>query len=319
MSHLFESGVTYGEKSWHKLENNLSADDGRRYSVDGTLAASGMDWQVAKFPLAIAGGHGELSGTDATGCYGVFRTDRWECLAAVGEDYRCLQNVDIFKQFQPFLDCRALSFETAGAIDGGKRVFVQARLAQDDTDIGGGDKIKPMLLIASSHDGSLATRVGFTPIRVVCNNTLTAAVSRGGLLRVKHTRSQHDALDAIMETVDLARQQFAATCEQYARLQRCGISERDLQAYVKRVLGIKDDDKPSTRTRNQFDKIIRCALYGKGNSRSELTAWSAFNGVTEWTSHYRQSSADARRKSVWFGASATTNAKALDLALELAS
>lgn len=321
MAALFETGVTYGAKSWHGQENNLQADDARRFSVEGTIEAAGMDWRVAKMPLAIAAGNGDVSGLPAEGAFGVFRTDRWECLATCGPDYTCLQNREIFQQFQPFLDCRELSFESAGSLDGGKRVYVQARLAVEDADIGGGDKVSPMLLIASSHDGSLATRVGFTPIRVVCNNTLSAAVSRGGLLRIKHTRGQHDAIAAVMETVDVARQQFVANCEQYRRLIRVGISKADLSRYVKQVLGMPEGKERrdfSKRVLNQFDRICHLALHGRGQSASELTLWSAYNGVTEWTSHFRQKSREDRQKSVWFGASASTNSKALELALTIA-
>ncbi len=329
MAALFESGVTFGEKSWHGLENNLLSTDERRYSVAGTMAAAGMDWTVTKLPLVVAPGHGDLSGTAADGVFGVFRTDRWECLAAAGADYQCLQNADIFAQFQPFLDCRELSFESAGSLDGGKRVYVQARLACENINVGNGDgrdEVSPYLLIASSHDGSLATRVGFTPIRVVCNNTLSAACNSGRsqLLKVKHTRGQRDAISAIMETVDLARRQFVANCEQYRKLANMPIDRDTLASYVKQVLGIdpleRDRSKFSSRLMNQYDRVINLAVYGKGNPGrlADVTLWNAYNGVTEWTSHYRQKSADDRNKSVWFGASAATNSKALELALTLA-
>lgn len=318
MAANYEAGVTYGERAWHGEDENRSADDSRRFSVEETIKA-GLDWSVAKKPLAIASTEGDIAGTMAEGVFGVFRTDRWQCLGAVGSDYECLQNRDIFEQFQPFLDAGQLSFESCGSLDEGRRVFVQARLCQEDTDIGGGDTIAPMLLIASSHDGSLATRVGFTPVRVVCQNTLSAAVSRGGLLKIRHTKSQTAALDAVMKTCDVARQEFAATCEQYKQLQRLPIDRKTLEAYVRRVLEVKDGEKMSSRKARSFDRIIRNALYGRGQSASELTAWSAYNGVTEWTTHSRQSDAKARQKSVWFGASAETNRKALGLALAIAS
>ena len=71
----------------------------------------------------------------------------------------------------------------------------------------------------------------------------------------------------------------------------------------------------------QLDRIVSLALHGRGNNPGELTAWSAYNGVTEWTSHFRTPSASvsARQKSLWFGTSAGTNRKALELALALAS
>jgi len=339
MAANFESGVTFGQVSWHGRENNLRPDDARRYSVAGCMEAADMEWRVGKYPLAIARPRAavvnkrgdvlrpadtfsaDLAGTEAVECYGIFRTDRWECLGMVGADYQELQNVEIFQRFQPYLDCKELSFESAGSLDGGRKVYVQARLNVDAADIGGGDRVDPMLLIASSHDGSMSTRVGFTPVRVVCANTLAAAIAGGGLLKVKHTKSQDDALTAVMETVDLARRQFVANCDQYRKLIRVGISRDDLAKYVKQVLGM-DASKArtdfSTRILNQYDQICRLALNGKGNSPSELTLWSAYNGVTEWTSHYRQKSREDRKASVWFGASAKTNREALELALTIA-
>jgi len=321
MADHFESGVTFGERSWHGKEDNRSADDEARYSMERTLELSGMDWETVKVPLVVAPEQGELSGAEATDCFGVFRTDINRCLAHVGSDYTCLKNRDIFERFQPFADARQLAFESAGALDEGRRVYVQARLSHDDIDIGGGDLIKPLLLLASSHDCSLATHIGFTPQRVVCDNTLSAAIGRGGLLRVKHTKGQQEALDSLMETVDLARGQFVASCEKYHELLETPINSKDLEKYVKLVLDIVevDDKKISQRTVNQFEKIVTLALYGKGQSPDKLTAWSAYNGVTEWTSHFRQSDQNTRLKSVWFGASQKTNRKALDLALTLAS
>lgn len=317
MADNFESGVTFGERSWHGKEDNRGADDDARFSVERTLELSKMDWETVKLQDVVGPGQGELSGQECTDCFSVWRTDINRCLSHVGPDYTTLQNREIFERFQPFADANQLAFESAGALDGGKRVFVQARLAQDDIDVGNLDFVRPMLLLASSHDCSLATHIGFTPQRVVCDNTLSAAISRGGLLRVKHTKGQQDALDALMETVDIARSTFVASCEQYKRLQDKPINNKDLERYVKLVLDIQEEDKASQRTVNQFEKIVMLAFHGKGQNPKELTAWSAYNGVTEWTSHFRQSDKNTRLKSVWFGASQKTNSKALELALAI--
>ncbi len=322
MSANFEAGVTYGSRSWHGEETNRAATDDRRFSVEETIS-EGLDWYVTKRPLAIAGSEGDLAGTAAPGCYGVFRTDTWQCLGGVGEDYRELQNREIFAQFQPFLDARALEFTSCGSLDGGRRVYVQARLAVDAADIGGGDIVEPMLLIASSHDGSLATRVGFTPQRVVCQNTLAAAISgRNGreLLKIRHTRGQHDKLAGVMATVDAARMQWADTADTYRRLALARVSVDAVRDYACAVLDIDPAQRyVKGRKGAALDRVMRLARYGRGQSPGELTAWAAYNGVTEWTSHYRQSKAEARQKSVWFGASEATNRKALELAVQLAA
>lgn len=324
MAANYDAGVTYGERAWHRQDENRAADDSRRFSVDETIKA-GLDWTVTKKQLAIAPGSGDESGTIATDAYGIFRTDTtpWTHLGTVGPAYRVLQNREIFGYFQRFLDTGAIAFESCGSLDGGRRVFVQAKLCRDDFDIGGGDLIRPYLLIASGHDGLFSTRVGFTPQRVVCQNTLSMAISRGGLLKVRHTSGQKDALDTIMETVDLANQQFVANCEQYQKLQRCPITKDTLVKYVKHVLGIGEDQtrKDVPRKAKQLDRIVSLALHGRGQSPGELTLWSAYNGVTEWVSHFRQPSAtpDKRLKSIYFGASRDTNETALAHALTLAS
>src|SRR5205823_12189648 len=99
------------------------------------------------------------------------------------------------------------------------------------------------------HDGSLAVRCGFTPVRVVCANTLAMAHGDDAskLIRVKHTKDVLENLANVREVMDLANQQFEATAEQYRRLARKSINQDDLRKYVRRVLKIEDDRQASTR------------------------------------------------------------------------
>jgi len=323
MAANFESGVTYGEKSWHGQESNLAADDVRRYDVVESLREGKMLWRVTKKPHGIVGDEDESwNGTPAPGAFGVYREDTHAFLGEVGNTFDTMQNEDLFKRAQQFLDAKQLRVETCGSLDEGRKVYMQFSLARGPYDIGGGDMIEPKLLFASAHNGSMANSTLWTPTRTVCANTLAVALNNNtGIIKVRHTKSQHEALDAVMQIIDVANRSFEATCIQYKELLRCKISEADLKKYVKLVL--KMDDTPdavvSKTTANQFDRIFYLALHGKGQSRSELTAWSAYNGVTEWTSHFRQKNVEARKKSVWFGASAETNKRALTLASQLAS
>lgn len=289
-----------------------------RFDLPAFLGASGLGWTVTKKQLAVAPGD-DLAGTIADDVFGVFRTDNWQCLAACGRTYRPLQNPTIFEQFRPFVDCGAMAFERAGSFDGGRKVFVQARLTDDDADLGGGDRIAPTLLLASSHDGSLATTGFFTPKRLFCDNQLPALQRAGALFKIRHTAGQLDSLAAAQRIVATAREQFDGTIAAYKKLMARRISHRELAEYARAVLQIDDGAKPSPRIANQFDRVLRLALYGRGQSAGELTAWSALNGVTEWTTHYRQRTAAEREKSVWFGSSAGTNSRALELALQLAT
>jgi hypothetical protein len=83
-----------------------------------------------------------------------------------------------------------------------------------------GDEVEKYLLLSHGHDGSLAVRVGFTPVRVVCANTLSMAHGSDAskLIRVRHSKSLHENLANIREVMNLANAEFEATAEQYRLL-----------------------------------------------------------------------------------------------------
>ena len=172
------------------------------------------------------------------------------------------------------------------------------------------------------HDGSLAVRAGFTPIRVVCQNTLSMAHGSDAskLIRVKHTKDVLENLANIREVMDLANQQFEATAEQYRLLARKSINQADLRRYVKKVFKVEDDQEGSTRLKNIMEEIIGLAEIGRGNDLPSIrgTYWSAYNGVSEWLTYNRGRSEDNRLNSLWFGDSANTNRHALEVALDMA-
>lgn len=317
----FESGVTFGEQSWHGDEVNLPADHPARYDVAECIKLAEMEWEVTKAEMEIAKGH-PMAGTAAPGLFGIYRTDRWQYLGAARAGYECLQNLEIFERFQPLLDLKELSFESVGALDHGRRVYVQARLAAEDYDLGGGDRIKPYLLIVGSHDCSMSTKIGFTPIRTVCQNTVSAALNSKAsqLLSVRHTKGQKPALDNIMAVVDAAKGEFVANCKQYELLKNAPINQKELARFVRRVLAMEVDanwSEFSKRKLETYNQLIHLALGGLGND--ELSAWTAYNGVTEWTSHHKGKTQADRLKSVWFGDSAAINQRALGLALAMAT
>lgn len=327
MAHQFESGVFFGDSAWHGLGQTLAETDDRRWSVEGAIEAAGLDWTVSKIPLQMATCAEvpeELRGAGVPDTYAMVRDSDLSYLGSVGEQYTPLQNRELFNWFQPFLDARECSVETAGSLYNGRVVWVLARLQRDDIVLGDNDIVRKYLMLASSHSGKLATRVGFSPIRVVCANTLRVAIGheQSALLRVRHTAGQKLALSAIRETVNLANQTFESTAEVYRRLMAAPISRADLTRYVIRVLRPEAPEAEygelTSRARNQVDRVCQLAEGGRGQD-GRLTCWSGYQGVTEWLSHERTKDAAKRLDSLWFGASATTNQRALELAIQLAA
>lgn len=313
MAHLFNSGLFFGQSAWHGLGVTLPADSPVRYSIDDAITISGLDWAVETRPVSVDGK--EIAGHNA-----IVRNDSGDVLGVVGERYRPLQNRDQFNWFRPFLESGECQFETCGALKGGALVWVLAKVNRNDAEITADDMVRKYLLLTSSHDGSRSTSVGFCPIRVVCWNTLSAGLrdDRSTLLKVKHTASQNRALRTIRETINLVDETFEATAAQYRTLIACGVDRAAIRQYVKKVLELADDESNySTRQRNILESVIDLCVNGVGNDGR--TAWSAYNGVTQYVTHHYGRNADSRLRANWYGEGKRLSDRAFAVAMQLAS
>jgi phage/plasmid-like protein (TIGR03299 family) len=314
MAHEVETMALFGHRPWHGLGTALEEAD--LYDWSSASRKAGLDWEVELVPLVTADTQARVTHR------AVRRTSDARVLGVVGPRYAPLQNKDAFGWFQPFLDAKEAALHTAGSLKSGSRIWVLAKLDRDPLVIAEGDTVEKFLLLSHGHDGSLAVRCGFTPVRVVCANTLALAHGSDAskLIRLKHTRDVLENLANVREIMDLANQQFEATAEQYRRLARKSVNQTDLRKYVKRVLKIESEEDISTRSKNIVEEIVRLAEAGRGNDLPAVrgTLWTAYNGVSEWLTYNRGRSTDNRLNSLWFGDSALTNRHALEVALDMA-
>jgi phage/plasmid-like protein (TIGR03299 family) len=314
MAHEVETMAYFGALPWHRLGTAL--EEGDLYDWPVASRKAGLDWEVELVPLVTGDTHAQVDHR------AVRRTSDSRVLGVVGPRYAPLQNKDAFGWFQPFLDAREAALHTAGSLRSGSRIWVLAKLNRDPLVIAEGDTVEKFILLSHGHDGSLAVRCGFTPVRVVCANTLAMAHGSDAskLIRVKHTKEILMNLANIREVMDLANAEFEATAEQYRLLARKSINQADLRQYVRRVLKVEGGENPGTRLQNIADEIARLAEAGRGNNLPSIrgTYWSAYNGVSEWLTYSRGRSEDNRLNSLWFGDSALTNRHALDVALDMA-
>src|SRR4051794_38387556 len=212
MSHEIETMAYFGHRPWHGLGTALQEAD--LYDWASASKKAALDWDVELVPLVT---HDAQATVDHRA---VRRSTDGRVLGVVGPRYAPLQNKDAFAWFQPFLEAREAALHTAGSLRGGSRVWVLAKLERERLVIAPGDEVEKFILLSHGHDGSLAVRAGFTPVRVVCQNTLSMAhgADAGKLIRLKHTRDVLENLANVREVMSLANQQFEATAEQYRRL-----------------------------------------------------------------------------------------------------
>lgn len=317
MAHQIENKAMFyvGKKPWHgigqRLENPPTVEEGIR--------AAGLDWNVLLYRLQTPNGK-------PVNAFATVRGVDEKVLGVVGPRYVPLQNRDAFKFFNLFLEAKQAQLHTAGSLCGGRKVWVLAHVSGSATEIVKGDRVDSFILLSNGHDGTTSVRVGFTPIRVVCANTLSAAhrdKASSKLLRVRHTASVHDTLEKIREVMDVARSEFAATVEQYRALASREVNQADLKRYVRQVLEVDPDNEKedSPQLRNTLADILKRAEQGMGNDMPGVrgTLWAAYNGVTESLSHRLTSNTDRRLNSLWFSTGAQINRRALEIALGMAS
>jgi phage/plasmid-like protein (TIGR03299 family) len=311
MSHEFESGFFVGQAAWHSLGTVLDHPP----TTAQAIIDAGLDWQVKEQPIYTQSEHG-LSPVSTH--KSLVRSSDHQLLGVVSNKYHPLQNHDAFNWFDFLLHDGDVSLEAAGSLKQGKKIWVLAKVNGLTTDILHDDPVNPYLLLSNSHDGSTAIWIQFTPIRVVCANTLSYALSTresdrlaSRAFRIRHQGDIQAKLSQAQLALDFARQRFAIATEEYQAMARYQLNQADLDLYLSEIL---DTDTPqSTRA---YPQIVANFQQGRGNHGRTL--WDAYNGVTEWLDYQRGSDA-SRLDSSWFGASSHTRLLAHSTALALIS
>lgn len=240
-------------------------------------------------------------------------------LGIVGKNYTVVPNSKVFAPFQTFLEAGRVNVISIGELDDGATLFMQSSIVElPNFSVGddGQDLIEPYFLVSNSHDGSRQFQINVGQTRVVCQNTLAMARSAGHLLKARHTSGIMVKLDSVIEIINETVLQCKNDSETYARMRDKKASIPELEAYLKKLIGSED---PQRRAKGAYEKMLELALKSPGNDANDLNWWSAFNGVTNYLTHYAQpKKPESMLKSGWFGPNATKTEKAMDLALEFA-
>jgi phage/plasmid-like protein (TIGR03299 family) len=322
MAHEVETMLTVGEKPWHGL--GVLFPEGTKLTPREAIVAAGLDWQVEARPT-FSFQNNELVEVPAKT---IVRTRDERIFGVVGEDYYPIQNATAFEALAPFIEAGEATIESAGSLRGGRRVWVLCKISRDPLDVVPGDPVERYMLAATGHDGTFCYRQGFTAVRVVCANTLRAAVDDDGsqLVRVLHTKGSEDTIKRVSEIMDAKQEAFLATVEQYRRLASRQIKDKDLEKYVRVVfaqkrrlvdlgkLGAEDKPRVLADVKSLFESsptINRPGVRG--------TWWGGLNAVTEYLTHRRGNDPATRRDSVWFGDSAVLIGRATETAIKMAA
>lgn len=260
MAHEVESMFSVLKTPWHGLGTIVNEAPNSAEA----MRLAGLDWNVELVKLFAA------NGIEVPEMRGAQRSTDGRVLGIMTDAYKPLQNSEAFSFFDPFVEAGEASYETAGSLREGERVWVLAKLQRDPSVIVKGDEVEKFVLLSNGHDGIMSVRVGFTPIRVVCANTLRLAhdASASNLIRVRHTARVSDNVTALREIMDMANASFEASADQYRALAKKEINAADLKSYVHRVFNPEaDDDGAESSGGRVLAKVTELFEGGRGSAQ----------------------------------------------------
>jgi phage/plasmid-like protein (TIGR03299 family) len=307
-------------KAWHGLGQVID-----RYPTSSeAIQHAGLDYIVEKRPLFTYDTKNHLGEASddilipeisVPNFFATVRADTEQVLGVVGNDYQVVQNRDAFSFFDAIVGGGdGILYETAGALGNGERVFITAKLP-DYIKVGQGDWIEQYLFLTTSHDGLGSITAPFTPIRIVCNNTLNAAMNNhSGAVKIRHTASAAERLKQAHTLMGISRTLGNEMGELFNHWSRLRITNTEVKKLIqiamapnKEVLTHVAEDKLdqlSTHYTNIVENVYEYALASQ-TQQMETTAgtvFGAYNAVTGYFQNVRSfKSEEAKFKSIMDG------------------
>lgn len=305
-----------GETPWHgkgtKLNNPATAEE--------AIVAGGLDWEVYKSPLyySINGEMLTVPNKSVT-----VRSDNNKSLGVVGDRYSVLQNKNAFSFFDAIVGEKAAMYHTAGVLGEGERIWLLAKVP-GHIRVVGDDIVEKFMLLTNSHEGTSSVQVMMTPIRVVCQNTLNAAInSNTNVVKLRHTQSIGMKIEDVRYNLNMISGYYSQFEELSQRMANIELNKTQFEEYIKSI-GIvtpDEDKKLSTRAENILNEVTKLFEHGRGNDMTGVkgTLWGAYNAVTEYADYVRVSRNESNRaKSILFGSGAQLKQRAWDNASRIA-
>lgn len=301
-----------GDVPWHGLGTRVDGD----LTPHQMLEAAGLDWRVKTNTC-----YTEIKGKRVKiGRQALIRETDGRVLDIISDDWKPMQNEDAFAFFDDFVGAGEMSMETAGSLKDGKIVWALARVNESFELFDGKDRVDGYLHFTNPHSYGSSIDVRFTPIRVVCNNTLTLSLNMKSKSFVKINHRRKFDADVVKETLGIAKDKLTQYKEMAQFLSQKRYKDEDIIDYFTRVFPVTSAKKAAAgeASRNAVLAAEEVLFKQPGAELGEGTFWQLFNTVTYMTDHMIGHSADTRLQSAWYGANKNLKTKALETAMEMA-
>jgi len=309
---------------WHRHGQEMQPGQ----SIEAWAKEAGLNWEAIKVPALASLDTSAFSHIPEgkrmvdTGMYFNARSDTGAVISsALSDRHVNVQPIDVLNWFDRYVSVDdRFQLDVAGSLRGGAIIWATATFNGAVTVAG--DKHVARLLMTTTFDASGATTNKATMTRVICNNTLDAALTdTRATIRTRHNTKFNPAR-VTQELAQLAKG-FGAYKAVGDALAQNEMAREELSVFFKNCLDIPLDHKPediSTRKTNQFREVVAAYKTTVGEGAPAGSAWAALNAITRYVDHDRSTRSDtalnqheARFTSAQFGSGAALKGKAMSL------
>lgn len=302
-----------GETPWHGLGQNLT--EGAPLGL--WKRESGMDFTILSGELSY-NANGRILNLPKK--QALYRSDTLMPLGVVGDRYKVVQPDEVLEFFRELSEERGFVLETAGVLFGGAKYWAMARTPHQLM-LAGTDSVKEHLLLSTACDGSMATTAKYVRTRVVCNNTIQAALGESGnAIRVEHRSNFNDK--AVKRELGLIEESWEEFANQAELLAKTKVDNRMAADYLINLFGNPElslDDQTAPTVGELYERFVTNDYIGAALEAANGTLWGLCNTVTEHVDHHRGELQDRRLKNAWFGAGVELKQRAFNEAVMLAA
>ena len=311
----FTSGwLGNGERAWHGMgvvtDGTLPAREAFE-TADALFAVEKRELHFPKVLDAPQDGEWDFS---PSGTFAVVRTDTQALLGVVSKQYEIVQNDSLLRMAEFIRE--EVDMDCVIVLSDGAKVCFTATLKGAATDIVPGDTVKRRIVGYLGHDGKTGCGAKFTNIRVVCQNTLTAALGESGAhSSITHKNGANEQFDSLIQSIDVARQDFVTECELMREFSRVSMGYDAFDEFVDEVYNI--DEGQVFRKREKLQVAFR---RGYGADYAPCSLWTGINAITQVETSTRGTTAAKGRAQFargTFGVGAQISKRAFAVARDL--
>ena len=303
------------EHAWHNqgivTEGTLPARD----AFKTANALFGVEKRELQYPVFK---DPNIVGVEPAGVYGVVRTDTQDLLGIVSKAYEVVQNDSLLRMAE-FIREEA-DMDSVVVLKNGARLAFTATLRGATKEVVPGDKVFRRLVGYLGHDGKTGCGAIFTNVRVVCANTLAAALSSDNKTSIIHKTGANSSFDKLITSIDTARQTFGQEIQSMKELAQTQCSIDDFRYFLEKVYEKDLKDSKSIDDLKKTQQIIRSYNWGFGTDIPGVsgTLWGALNAVTEFETSTKRGNKKSKFMKANFGTGLTTSARAFAIAQDMA-